>query len=223
MTRSGRLRNAEYWEGRSNAESLFIVVAAPYSQKRQGVSSIRGCSAFLYTFRVYFVWMGARRYRGSNRSAIQERGRKLGVDLAKLITYGNCLLYLIATYAFSKGIIEVSASDQWQSENSTQGAVLIGLLAFSILMTISCFLGLLLRKDWGRKAAFLWSLSLALIFGVVPFGSILIVYGVEGLEAILNAERLIGILVGVLLVVFALGLRNRAVIDYFKNENRSAI
>lgn len=167
--------------------------------------------------------MGARRYRGSNRSAIQERGRKLGVDLAKLITYGNCLLYLIATYAFSKGIIEVSASDQWQSENSTQGAVLIGLLAFSILMTISCFLGLLLRKDWGRKAAFLWSLSLALIFGVVPFGSILIVYGVEGLEAILNAERLIGILVGVLLVVFALGLRNRAVIDYFKNENRSAI
>jgi hypothetical protein len=68
-----------------------------------------------------------------------------------------------------------------------------------------------------------WNLSLALIFGVVPFGSILIVYGVRGLEAILNAERLIGILVGVFLVVFALGLRNQAVIDYFKNENRSAI
>ena len=149
--------------------------------------------------------------------------RKLGVDLAKLITYGNCALYLISTFALSNGLIEVSAGDQWQSENSTQGAVLIGLLAFSILVTISCFLGLLLRKDWGRKAAFLWNLSLALIFGVVPFSSILIVYGVRGLEAILNAERLIGILVGVLLVVFALGLRNQAVIDYFKNENRSAI
>jgi hypothetical protein len=41
MTRSGRSRNAEYWEARSNAESLFIVVAAAYSHKRQGVSGIR--------------------------------------------------------------------------------------------------------------------------------------------------------------------------------------
>lgn len=41
MTRSGRSQNAEYWEGGSNAESLFIVVAASYSQRRQGVSGIR--------------------------------------------------------------------------------------------------------------------------------------------------------------------------------------
>lgn len=129
----------------------------------------------------------------------------------------------MAIFALSKGTIEVSASDQWQTENATQGAVMTGLLALSILITISCFLGLLFRKEWGRKAAFLWSLSLALIFGVVPFGSILIVYGVKGLGAILSAERLVGILMGVLLVVFALGLRSQAVINYFKNEDPSAI
>ena len=138
--------------------------------------------------------------------------------MGKVIVYGNCLVYLWVGYALTRGLFDVLGGEFWRSEMSELRLPFIALLSGAILYTVICGIGLLLRREWGRKMSLPWNISLGILVGVVPMVSVVLVAGTETMGAIYNVNTLLGMLAGVILLLLAFGLRSTKVKNHFSNH-----
>jgi len=141
-------------------------------------------------------------------------------DMAKIVVYGNCLVYLWASFALGRGLFEVLGDEFWRLEMSELRTPYILLLGGAIVFTVICGAGLLVRREWGRKMSLPWNISLGILFGIVPMASIFLVAGLETWGAIFDTKYLLGMLVGVFLLLFAFGLHSAPVRNYFSQEDQ---
>jgi len=139
--------------------------------------------------------------------------------MGKVITYGNCFIYLWVVVALSRGMSVVYGGEFWRDDMSSIRLPMLILLSSAVVFTALSCIGMLLKKEWGRKISTLWNVGLGLLVGFVPIISIFIATDFDTVKRTFNSESFINLSMGIVLFILALGLHSQSVKNHFGVSN----